>query len=161
MTSTLDYWIKGVELPQVRGRLIHELLDLSDEEYQKFVWGDPKRKHGFYSKFTMTEEMIFDDMNVKTDEEPPYDPEHYVLKSDREAELLLKVAQEMDNLTDSVNNFTNEEYLNSPYWPKVISTAKEAYKEFIKNEQDNKEFLEFIEIVKANMRKNIEKKRAK
>ena len=82
-----------------------------------------------------------------------------ICKTEAEAKAVEKAAKLLDEITEEVYA-EDDVYLNSPLYPKLIKASKEAYEEFIKNEQDNKEFLEFIEVVKANMRKKIEERNA-
>ena len=82
-----------------------------------------------------------------------------ICKTEAEAKAVEKAAKLLDEITEEVYAEDNV-YLNSPLYPKLIEASKEAYEEFMKNEQDNKEFLEFIELVQANMSKKIEERNA-
>ena len=159
MSIDINYWIKDVALPQIRGRLILELLDLSDQTYQKSAWMLGGQMKGFYSELRYPYQMIFDELVIDIDnEEIPYYMIGDILKNKQEAEALFKVAKDLDNLVKSTKYDYDVEYESSPLWEVMVNSAKIAYNVFIKSEQDNKEFLEFIEVVKANMRKKIEEK---
>ena len=50
----------------------------------------------------------------------------------------------MNNLREEVYHDTNDKYLASPHLEELRKISKVAFDEFMKNEEDNKEFTDFI-----------------
>lgn len=144
----------------MRERLIKYLLGLSDKPYQESAWMRGGKTKYFYSNLRYPFQMIFDELLIDTDnEEIPYHLVGDILKSNQEAEALYKVAKILDDMVSATQYDYDEEYQTSPFWDPMVAAAKEAYDVFIANERDNKEFLQFLEEVKANMRQKIEERR--
>ena len=158
----VHYWIKNVESPQVRGILILELLDLMDGSYQEREWIEKDKEEyakndnkniRFDANFSFPAEL-FEDLCLKeciTGEEVIDGHIGYSLKTKEEAEVLYKFAETFYKFKADVHNNhqgdsrpTNQEYLSSPYLEPMRKAAGEAFKVFMENEKDNKEFCEFI-----------------
>ncbi|WHA05387.1 hypothetical protein N3Z17_02435 [Candidatus Bandiella numerosa] len=158
----VHYWIKNVESPQVRGILILELLDLMDGSYQEREWIEKDKEEyvkndnkniRFDANFSFPAEL-FEDLCLKeciTGEEVIDGHIGYSLKTKEEAEVLYKFAETFYKFKADVYNEhqgdsrpTNQEYLSSPYLEPMRKAAGEAFKVFMENEKDNKEFCEFI-----------------
>ncbi|CAL7961097.1 conserved hypothetical protein [Alphaproteobacteria bacterium] len=145
----INYWMKDVEFGQRRGRLIREFLDLMDPEYQKRNWIKKGDKPSFRNGICCAIEMIFDELDFRDfleKEEMPNECIGWYLKSVKEAEALYEVAKYLRPLGD--NCYTNQEFLESPYLPKVHKASRGAFEIFMENEKDNVEFCKFIEDLK-------------
>jgi hypothetical protein len=159
----IDYWMKDVELGQIRGGIILYLLDLMDGAYQEREWIEKDKEEyaknhnkntRFGANFSFPVEL-FDDLNLYENIEKKEMPYYHIgrsLKSRREAEKLYYVVYYSDKLMDDARKGhddlcyrpTNQEYLSSPYLEPMRKAAGEAFKVFMENEKDNKEFCEFI-----------------
>ncbi len=163
----VHYWMKNVELPQIRGVLILEFLDLMDGYYQEKDWVERDKKEyvynddkstRFHANFSFCVES-FDDLdlyqNIK-DKKIPYQLLGECLKTSQEAEKLYEVVYYSDKLMKDAFKGrsswyytpTNQEYLLSPNIELMRKAAGEAFKIFMENEKDNKEFCEFIAALK-------------
>ena len=153
----LDYWMKGVELGQIRGRLIRELLDLMDFEYQKRAWIKEGDDTSFDDDISFAREMFFDELSLDDylkKKEPPYNGIDVILKSRKEAEALYAVVEILHPMNRLYSR--NSEYLSSPHLPKLHKAAREAFEAFMENEKDNKEFCDFINECEVRHKKEIE-----
>ena len=160
-----DYWIKGVKLGQIRGRLIQEFFDLMDKEYQLYDWiekdKEEYRKDGnknvrFHANIWFAVEMIFDELDLQVSLDKgtaPYEDIGCYLKSREEAEALYEVAKYLGPMADDC--YTNDEYLSYPDLEPMRQAAGEAFRIFMENEKDNTEFCEFIEDLKVKRLKEI------
>ena len=81
--------------------------------------------------------------------------------SDKEAEYLYKVAELIDKLYKEIYcpnwpNFVKAKnciYLNSPYLHELRKMSKEAFNVFMNNENDNKEFIDYLNKGEDNINK--------
>ena len=146
--------VKKVELVEKRYEFIHYLRDLSDEEYQRYNWHNPKNNYGFWGgglKYVVN--LIFDEQCMERfleDKIAPYGFIGEVLKNRKEAEALYKVVELLDKLLDDAPNNTDEEYLNSIYLEPTRKAAKEAFDVFMESEQDNHFLLNQIKYVEEH-----------
>jgi hypothetical protein len=162
----IDYWMQGVELPQIRGRVILELLDLMDGEYQRRDWIEKDKKEYVENddKDTRFDANIyfcyelFEDLSLEECVEGKEEIEEHIgysLKTLQEAAALYKFAEMFYKFYYGVRADrqgvipTNEAYLSSPYLEPMRQAAGEAFKVFMANEKDNHEFCEFIAKIEA------------
>ena len=152
----MEQKITRIALPERRSELIMWLTALMDEEYQMREWVQKWLKEGSNRGFAngmsgafdmIFEEMAVDEKNLKRE----YDLIGLFLKDKQEAEILYKLAKVFLKLYFHCR--TNEEYLASPYLPRLRKASKEAFDIFMANEKDNKEFLEFVDRVKKNQKR--------
>jgi hypothetical protein len=146
---------KGEIYKDYKESLAVHFMKLMDRTYQQREWVDKHNQDpdnwDFSTSLEFVEESIVEYMlNHFKDGHPPV-PTNLIgkiLKDEEEAKALQKVAALLCDLFDTCT--TNEEFLASPYLPKLRFAAKEAFDLFMKNEKDNKEFNEFIETVRKN-----------
>lgn len=141
-----DYWMKGVTFGQMRGRLIQELMDLMDKEFQERKWIRSDRDDYFQWHLSFPMEMLFDELGLGDylkKKAPPYGFIGGTLKSREEAEALYEVALHMYPMID--NCYYDKDFLESAHLEPMRAAAKKAFEVFMENEKENKEFLEFIE----------------
>ncbi len=153
------YGIEEVKLPQIRGRIILILAELSNSKWQEAVYTSTVRsftpglngEYGVHYTLHHAIELILEDLGLDDyikSNQYPYKAIGYSLKSKKEAEYLFKIAVLIDKLYDSINpnydEIKNEQYLASPYLHKLRKTSKEALDEFMKNEKNNEYFINFI-----------------
>jgi hypothetical protein len=145
-----NYWMKGVEFGEVRGRLIQEFFDLMDKDYQEREWINIPETDGFDHYFSFAVEL-FDDLMLYDCLEEQRKPDILIgkcLKDQKEIDKLMNVAYLTDKLIEE-DNYTNEEYLSSEYLEPMRKAAKEAFDVFMENEKDNKEFCDWIAELQA------------
>jgi len=141
-----DYWMKGVTFGQMRGRLIQELMDLMDKEFQERKWVDANYDHSFYSNISFAMDMFFDELSLReyvNKKSPPYNFIGDLLKSREEAEVLYNVAVYLAPMAHEC--YYDKDFLESAHLEPMRAAAKKAFEVFMENEKENKEFLEFIE----------------
>lgn len=146
MEVDVDYWMTGVELGQIRGRLIRELIDLMDRKYQEEKW-IYDHDGSFYNEISFPFEML-DDLSLFSaidNNTIPYDKIGTVYKSRKEVDEVMKLARSFyhfANLDDPPE--TNEEYLTAPELQELRELSLEAFLVFMENEKENEEFCKFI-----------------
>lgn len=125
-----------IRSPQLREILIFYLQKLADKEYQLVEWVSPKAHYRFYSSLKFILEFLYDDLVIY---EHPEDGIGYVLLNQEEADILRPLYNALDDVCEKIGEKQpDSSYINSPLWDKVIETAKTAFEEFMKHEEEAK-----------------------
>lgn len=116
-----------IQYPHLRKELILNLRALADSTYQRKVWTHLELPTANYEdSFGEVIHFIFDDMNLNT-----YDVNKAIdnlLYNDTEAKTVENVIEKLDSLLEKMGtNATDQEYINSPYWPDILEAANKAY----------------------------------
>ena len=170
--GTMEQTLKNIKFPERREELILTLMDLSNYKWQEVVYTSISKNfttslNGEYGiHYTLAEAIgiIFDELGLddflkKT--QYPYIQIGIRLKSRKEAEYLYKVAELIDKLYKEIYcpnwpNFVKAKnciYLNSPYLHELRKMSKEAFNVFMNNENDNKEFIDYLNKGEDNINK--------
>jgi hypothetical protein len=115
-----------VKYPHMRKELIFSIRTLADPVYQRRVWVDLELpRTPFEDCFDMAIHIIFDDLCLNTNLDQAIGP---VLRNDTEAQAVQRLVEKIDILFDRMGlSATDQEYINSPYWPDVLEAASAAY----------------------------------
>ncbi|MEQ9115696.1 MAG: hypothetical protein RLN62_02760 [Rickettsiales bacterium] len=151
--AELGYWMKDLESPAFRGRVIRELMDLMDAEYQERKWEVVQGRNYFREEMYFSFELIADDLMsyYVENNEQPYEQIGVYLKTKPEAEILYAIGETLLRLFRE--NKDDQSILSSPDLQLIRKLSKEAFIEFMKGEKDNEKFCEFIiECMKAEGR---------
>lgn len=120
-------------LPYMREILTDYLHELADEECRKKSWvynGNPDFYYCLKHSFDFLEDRTYYDY-------PTTNQIGYSLYNKKEAQLIDSVAQNFLALFEQLgwDRQPEEKYLNSPYWSRLINSAKKAYPIFQKNDE--------------------------
>lgn len=149
-----------IEWPLIRGSFIWYLMDLMDTEYQVRKWTGNRCEYPYIdpnTSFYANISNIFDEFDAfglfecLKKKKLPLDKIGLFLKTKQEGKVLCKVARYLRLMYHSC--FKNEEYLSSPYLPKLRRASKKAFDTFMISEQDNKEFLVLVEQAKKEQKR--------
>ena len=164
-----NYWITEVEFPQRRGELILTLRLLSNTKWQEVVYTSTVKsftpglngEYGIHYTLHYAVELILEDLCLDDfikSKQYPYKQIGWWLKSRKEAENLLGVAILIDKLYESANpnhdEIKNKQYLASSYLDELRKASKKALNAFMDNENDNKEFIDYLNKGEDNINKN-------
>ncbi|MGW1269921.1 SCO4402 family protein [Streptomyces sp. NPDC002491] len=117
--------LKKVELPEMRKSVISAVHALSDEDYQRRVWIRKEYpEEGYYDDFEINLHILFDDTLVLDDPESSIG---MTLRSRDEAVAMKELAAAIDGLLAREGGDREDiDYINSPLWPAVVSSASMA-----------------------------------
>ncbi len=123
-----------IKYPEMRGQLIFSLRTLADVLYQQRVWVKHERPKEIYEDgFDYAVHFIFDDMALDI---YPRQAIGAILYDEAELFAVQEVMAAVNEvLKDLGLNASDEEYINSRYWPKVVSTARRAYEMLTKGKE--------------------------
>lgn len=115
-----------VLFPEMRANVIDAVKSLADEEYQWRVWVDKKYPTvGYYDDFWVNVNLLFDDSLVL---ENPRDSLGAVLINQSEVAAMEDLAKSvLDFLESQGRDKSDAEYVSSPEWSVVVSSARRAY----------------------------------
>jgi hypothetical protein len=119
-----------MKYPEMRKELISTMKCLSDRNYQRTVWIEKKYPKGVVDdNFDYAVHFLFDDTCLAED---PKKLIGYALKNEKECDLVTDVIDALNILFEKLGtNLSDEQYINSPFWEKVIETSKKAYEEIL------------------------------
>lgn len=160
LRADIDYWIKDVKFPQLRGRLIMELFDLQDVSYQEHEWFKDDTKNSFGHEFQFVFELFEDlDLFDIKEEENVLEDIGVCYKSKKEIACIIEVAKLIWSLSREfecfLRNATNQQYRNSKCLSPLRKAAAKAFTVFMENEKDNIEFVKFLERLKTSRLRKI------
>lgn len=142
-----DYWMKDVELKQIRGRLILTLLELMDKKFQEDNWIskniEPKSNF-FASEMCIQGEELFDDLLWYDyfSEEDKLKKRLKLFLKPNELEPLLLVYKPFNRML--LDYQYDHEFMNCLELPIMRKKSLEAFKIFLENEKDNYNFCEYV-----------------
>jgi hypothetical protein len=157
----IDYWMKGVRFGQYRGRIIREFLDLMDASYQEREWVEQQSNTSFVANIEFPFDMFFNELDLQEyfDKKAVlYNWIGEIFKDEREVDALHSVSKILYKLCKSC--YYDEDFFASPYLESMRQASAEAFRVFMENEKDNKEFCEFIaELQERRKRESLADKR--
>lgn len=155
----IDYWMKDIELGQMRGEIIITLDCLRSYKEQECLFVRlkllfPKQdQEGYGIHWILRDAMdfLFDDYCLYLCVEKNvilYESIGYTLKTNKEAELLYELAFMLEKVQEKIDPFDrkakNEEYLKLDELYELRKLSEETYQEFMKNEKNNKNFTQYM-----------------
>lgn len=114
-----------VKFPKMRLELLEILRGLSDLEYQERVWvldqSDNLKRH---DNFDMAIHFLYDDTLLSRD---PVAAIGIILRNMEEVEAITVLINAIDDLFDKYGmNMKDAEYIHTPDWQKILSSAASA-----------------------------------
>jgi hypothetical protein len=111
--------------PYMRMQLKSVLASLGDVNHQSTVWLAPPDVERSDS-FSLCVSVLFDDL-LLGESDTPGDLVGDIVLNDDEANKVMAVVQQVDNLLKAIGTeASDEEYVRHPAWANVVSAAKEA-----------------------------------
>ncbi len=165
---------KNIELPYLRHEVIRLLLEYSWVDYQVYVMTmNNSYVYNFYNNYKTIEWLFMGDCDYPShdadDAKPDYNAIGEVYRNRKEAELMFKFCILNDKLSYAIQGdlcmrqyewVDDDVYFNSPFWPKMVKAAQEAFAEFMKNEEYDEGYTVHIEGWKISMQKEIDDRKA-
>ena len=126
--------VNTIRYPDMRNELRETVAALSNPQYQKDIWS----KYDFfkpntYDTFDIAIHFLFDDTNLMSD---PHTAIGIILFDDMEANDCVQLADALNLLfTQDGLNLTDNEYIQSKYWPPVVEIAMRLHSRLLANDQ--------------------------
>lgn len=113
-----------IKYPRMRMELIETMRALSDAEYQRQAWVDHNYPPGIeYDDFNAAIHFLYDDASL--DKAAGIGE---LVKDENEAAQVSEVIKALNRVFEAKGlDATDEEYISSPEWQSVLTTALAAY----------------------------------
>lgn len=110
--------MNAIKYPDMRNNVVASLESLSDFEYQRTQWLDPK----VFDNLDLTINILYDDFEILPN------PESKVGIVIRQVEVqpLRDLDSRLGPMIDDLGDVGDEVYLRDPRWPAVVEAAKRA-----------------------------------